>query len=127
MKTYIGTKKVQAEPMNEFDAVQKGYARPNIDNHEWREGYYILYPDGYESWSPKNVFEQAYKCAQTHIDRMRIEYKELWDKTERLEKFIKSSAYSELANEDKALMRVQYAIMVSYTTVLIERLEKALL
>lgn len=40
MKTYIGTKQVKAEPMNELAAVEKGYARKNEDNHEWREGYH---------------------------------------------------------------------------------------
>lgn len=29
MKTYIGTKQVKAEPMNELAAVEKGYARKN--------------------------------------------------------------------------------------------------
>lgn len=38
MKTYIGTKQVKAEPMNELAAVEKGYARKNEDSHEWREG-----------------------------------------------------------------------------------------
>lgn len=48
MKTYIGTKQVKAEPMNELAAVEKGYARKNEDNHEWREGYHVQYtnPDG---------------------------------------------------------------------------------
>lgn len=68
MKTYIGTKQVKAEPMNELAAVEKGYARKNEDNHEWREGYHVQYtnPDGstYDSWSPKSVFEQAYKCCR---------------------------------------------------------------
>lgn len=41
MKTYIGTKQVKAEPMNELAAVEKGYARKNEDNHEWREGYHV--------------------------------------------------------------------------------------
>ena len=64
MKTYIGTKQVKAEPMNELAAVEKGYARKNEDNHEWREGYHVQYtnPDGstYDSWSPKQVFENSY-------------------------------------------------------------------
>lgn len=38
MKTYIGTKQVKAEPMDELAAVEKGYARKNEDNHEWRQG-----------------------------------------------------------------------------------------
>lgn len=43
MKKYKGTKVVSAEPMNEYDAVQKGIARPNTDNHEWREAYKKYY------------------------------------------------------------------------------------
>ncbi len=45
MKKYIGTKEVQAEPMNELEAVELGYARSNEDNHEWREGYHVVYPE----------------------------------------------------------------------------------
>ena len=31
-------------------------------NHEKGDpGYKVVYPDGYESWSPKDVFEEAYK------------------------------------------------------------------
>lgn len=43
MKTYIGTKQVKAEPMDELAAVEKGYARKNEDNHEWRQGYHVQY------------------------------------------------------------------------------------
>ena len=65
LKKYIGTKVVEARPMNEIYAESVGYARKNIDNHEWREGYHVRYtnPDGstYDSWSPKSVFEEAYR------------------------------------------------------------------
>lgn len=64
MKKYIGTKIVKAEKMNELTALEKGFTRSNKDNHEWRQGYHVQYtnPDGstYDSWSPKNVFEEAY-------------------------------------------------------------------
>jgi len=46
MQQYIGTKIIQAEP-----AV----------NNENEEGYNVVYPDGYTSWSPKDVFEEAYR------------------------------------------------------------------
>lgn len=61
MKTYIGTKIVQAEPMNrlEFNAL-KGVVIPKNDAHAGDKGYKVIYPDGYESWSPKDVFEKAY-------------------------------------------------------------------
>ena len=44
MKQYMGFKTVEAEPM------EKGGLA----------GYKVVYPDGYESWSPKDVFERAY-------------------------------------------------------------------
>lgn len=45
MNTYIGVKVIQAEPQ-----VKDG-----------RDGYKVLYPDGYVSWSPQAVFEEAYR------------------------------------------------------------------
>lgn len=43
-KNYIGIKLIQAEPQE-----KNGVA-----------GYKVIYPDGYESWSPTDVFEKAY-------------------------------------------------------------------
>ena len=50
MKTYIGTKMVQAEPAT----------RVVTEDCSTQEGYRVRYEDGYESWSPKAVFERAY-------------------------------------------------------------------
>ena len=44
MQKFIGTKIVQAEPVTRVEG----------------EGYRVIYEDGYESWSPKDVFEKAY-------------------------------------------------------------------
>ena len=49
MQKYIGTKIIEAEPMSRG---QGGKAE---------DGYKVRYPDGYESWSPKGVFEEAYR------------------------------------------------------------------
>lgn len=62
MQQYIGTKIVEAAP-----AVKKGgkvydLTWPIPRSMEPEEpGYRIRYPDGYESWSPKDVFEEAYR------------------------------------------------------------------
>lgn len=45
VKNYIGVKIVKAEPMEK----------------EGKPGYRVKYPDGYESWSPKDTFEKAYR------------------------------------------------------------------
>lgn len=53
MKTYIGTKIVNAEPS---DAWQRfGAHAPDSP------GYKVVYLDGYISWSPKDTFEEVYR------------------------------------------------------------------
>lgn len=49
MNRYIGTKIIHAEPATGFK-----------DGQEC-EGYNVVYADGYRSWSPKDVFEDAYR------------------------------------------------------------------
>jgi len=46
---YIGTKEIAA------------WQQLNIER---KEGYAVKYPDGYISWSPKDVFEAAYRVAE---------------------------------------------------------------
>ena len=66
MKQYIGTKLIEAEPAFRcMDGSGKVVittsaeeAFPNYQSVE--DGYRVRYPDGYESWSPKEVFEKAY-------------------------------------------------------------------
>lgn len=56
---YIGTKIIFAEPMNKFEFYMNV---KKIDcKEENEEGYKVVYPDGYVSWSPKTVFEEAYR------------------------------------------------------------------
>lgn len=61
MKKYIGIKQIEAEPMTRGDAWGKHLLRekPSTENFD-DEGYHVRYEDGYESWSPKDVFEKAY-------------------------------------------------------------------
>lgn len=63
MKQYIGTKLIKAEPAYRCDGkiYPKSGAYPRSMNLE--DGYKVCYPDGYESWSPKAVFEEAYRPA----------------------------------------------------------------
>jgi hypothetical protein len=49
MNKYIGVKLVEAEPDNFIDDMGKK-----------TEGYKVIYADGYSSWSPKKVFDNAY-------------------------------------------------------------------
>lgn len=62
MKKYIGCKMVEAEPCVKVNG--KIYdSLPDMDTragHIIEYGYKVRYEDGYESFSPKSVFEKAY-------------------------------------------------------------------
>ncbi len=60
MPKYIGTKVVQAKPMPLKDAqyVLGREIKPATDEED---GYLVVYNDGYRSWSPKSVFDVAYR------------------------------------------------------------------
>ena len=62
MKQYIGTKVIQAEPAYRVDG--KVFVKANIVPYGYKieDGYKVIYSDGYESWSPKDVFEAAYRA-----------------------------------------------------------------
>jgi hypothetical protein len=61
MKQYIGTKQLKATPMT-LGAYNnhRGWTIPANENPE-RDGYLVEYEDEYQSWSPKEVFEAAYR------------------------------------------------------------------
>lgn len=83
MKTYIGTKIVHATPMNRAAYNDyRGWELPaNEDGAD--EGYLVEYADGgrandsrhagYISWSPKDVFERAYRPVESMSFGLAIE------------------------------------------------------
>lgn len=61
MKTYIVCKRINAKPMTNGEYAElKGCVIPTNENSKV-EGYMVEYSDGYVSWSPKDVFEEAYR------------------------------------------------------------------
>lgn len=59
--TYIGCKIIKASPMMEHGFINNIKNQDIPEGQENRDGYAVIYPDGYKSWSPKEVFEQAYR------------------------------------------------------------------
>ncbi len=61
MQKYIGAKIIEAKEMNRGDYNKyRGWTIPGNENPD-DEGFLVKYPDGYESWSPKKQFEEAYR------------------------------------------------------------------
>ena len=120
MKKYIGTKEVNATPAWRIDGkvYPKDGAVPRVMNRE--DGYKVVYEDGHESWSPKDVFEKAYKPADTFLDRLFIEMRDLYSKMDKLAPFIASGKIDEVITDkyQNLLLRLQHRIMNRYINVL---------
>lgn len=120
--TYIGTKTVKAEPM-ELGVFVNQYRNPygeEIEKHQEDEpGYLVEYDDGYKSWSPKEVFENAYHSSESFTDRMINERSELRHRIVKLENFIyEGKKFLELSEREKDLLKGQVVAMRSYCDIL---------
>lgn len=127
MKKYIGTKEVSATPAWRIDG--KVYPKdgpvPRSMNRE--DGYKVVYEDGYESWSPKDVFEKAYKVADTFLDRLHIEQKDVMSKYYACDAFINSDKFREIVKDDYAafLLSFQRELLWYYMGTLSNRMALA--
>ena len=73
-----------AEPMTMTEA-QKVLGREIKPATVEEDGYLVEYKDGYKSWSPKSVFDEAYASYNDFKDRLRIEHDELYDRLTKVE------------------------------------------
>lgn len=70
MAKFIEVKMIEAVPMTAREANDKGY---RIGNHSFEEdGYEVTYPDGYKSWTPKDVADAAYYPLSENNDGTKI-------------------------------------------------------
>lgn len=66
----IGIKMVELQPMRASMALSTGYKIGNA--HPDDMGYEVTYPDGYKSWSPKDVADAAYYPLSENNDGTKI-------------------------------------------------------
>lgn len=128
MIKYTGTKTIKACPMTlgEAEKVLKRHIDSSaVENRDETPGYLVEYGedgDNYRSWSPKEVFERAYRVSETHIDRMMIEKEEVEKRYLAGRKFTFSDAFSDLSDQQRTLLRKQLDIMESYLYTLCKRI-----
>ena len=89
-------------------------------------GYYVLYNDGYQSYSPAEPFEEGYTelVEDTFLTRLKKEEEELSVKMDKLDTFMCSEKFNSIPDIQKSLLTVQYMAMVTYKTCLLERINK---
>lgn len=124
MKKYIGTKTIMAMTMAKSEA-EKVLNRSLADAKGGEDGYFVEYPDGYKSWSPKETFEEAYKIADTYLDRMRIEYADVKERVLKLHTFLMSEEFRDMPKEKKNKLQAQCGAMSAYVEILGQRIDEA--
>ena len=124
MKKYIGTKTIMAMPMAKTEA-EIALSRSLADAKGGEDGYIVAYPDGYMSWSPKETFEEAYKIADTYLDRMRIEYEDVKERILKLHEFMMSDEFRELNKDKQEKLEDQCSAMTDYIVILGQRIDEA--
>lgn len=110
MKKYIGTKTVKATPMSMGEAYERKLLKEGIRPSECetdKAGYLVEYEGGYQSWSPAEPFERAYKPSETFLDRLSIEHMELIERTKECQDLLVSDKAKELDRTSLALLSVQ--------------------
>lgn len=124
MKKFIGTKVIMAEPMTMTEA-QKVLGREIKPATVEEDGYLVEYKDGYKSWSPKSVFEEAYKPCETFLDRMKVELEGELDKFDKGDIFIRSDKFNELPLVARVLLYAQNKTQKMYCDLLENRIDAA--
>lgn len=124
MKKYIGTKVIMAKPMTIVEA-QKVLGREIKPTTKETDGYLVEYKDGYKSWSPKSVFDEAYKLAETFLDRMKLEFESEVGKFQKGATFIRSEKFNELPLVARVLLYAQNKTQKMYCGLLENRIDTA--
>lgn len=128
MKTYIGTKTVQATRMTAAEAKGAGANVPdkyfevgNAGYNPGADGYLVIYDGGYRSWSPIIAFEQAYRVAESKEDLARIELRELGTRIQNVMSEL-FTPYTPLTEHQRELLLLQDSAMRRYYDILRIRL-----
>lgn len=140
METYLGVKKIEAEPLLRSTAIRQGLVKNFSETDATlldEDGYKVVYEDGYISWSPKDVFEKAYREYKPFYDKikcdgegqdykMRVigEAEALQFKLDNLGFFIKKDTFLELPKDEQDRLQQQLYAMAYYITILSERISK---
>lgn len=127
MKKYLGKKEVLASSMSMGDAYDKGLLQSGLESSRVdrnKQGYLVKYDNGYQSWSPKDVFDNSYKVIDTPLDRLYLECNELSDKYNKLVSFLEKEGAKEFVGDVQfGLMEEQRDLMKGYIDILKERIE----
>lgn len=130
MEKYVGIIEVMAEPMTFGKAVEKGFV-VCVDNMQLSEeqfnqvGYIIEHANSIYQWLDKETFDSHYAKADSAIDKLYVERKQVADSLQKLCMFTSKQNFNELVPdvEERKLILYQQAHMNEYLSALNQRIK----
>ena len=87
-------------------------------------GYYVVYVDGYTSFSPAKAFEEGNTLIvpETFMTRLLAEETQLNERKAKLSSFIESGSFGNISQEQQGLLQEQLVAMTTYSEILNKRI-----
>lgn len=122
-------KEIQRDAVTLLVFEDPGYAAISV-SYDWDTkhnpqpgGYYVVYQDGYVSYSPAKAFEEGYTAEPaTFRDRVKLEHAEIEARLDKLTAFNASPTFESLPEAEQERLVRQAGVMVQYSDVLAERI-----
>lgn len=130
MDFFIGSKILQAELMTLGEFNHKTGRDVSPEKDPVTEGYHVVYEHGYESWSPREVFEKDYislgdlSGAKDVVKNMVGEYTQIKVRCEKLIDLTGTDAYTALMGEERRDIASQLHGMSLYLYALKSRISR---
>lgn len=95
--------------------------------NKFEQGYIVEYDDNVKVWMPEYAFNAMFKPCDTFLDRLQIEFDELYDRQIKCNNFINSDRFESILNDKYSalLLRMQNVVMNIYLSILKQRISIA--
>ena len=85
-------------------AVPKVLVKNTKYKDEYKDGYQVVFKDGYKNWIPKNIFEKHYgKICDSYVDFLKLELKNIRKQRAKMSEYISVHKSNNIIHINKKL------------------------
>lgn len=124
---FVCLKEVKAEKATFGDYLNSiGIESVKAEN-KFEQGFIVEYDDASKVWIPEYVFNAIFKPCDTFLDRLQIEFDELYDRQMKCNNFVNSDRFESVISDKYSalLLKMQNIIMSTYLYILKQRISIA--
>lgn len=124
---FVCLKEVKAEKATFGDYLNSiGIESVKAEN-KFEQGFIVEYDDASKVWIPEYVFNAIFKSCDTFLDRLQVEFDELYDRQMKCNNFVNSDRFESVISDKYSalLLKMQNIIMSTYLYILKQRISIA--